>query len=129
MRLGIAGFARVVFCHQVRCVPWKSDEVLQAKLVKVGDGQKSTTIRLRKLPITVGRGREADLTLIHPMISRIHCEFYEVDGTLCIRDMGSMNGTFVGDIRITEAALESGDRLTLGDVTFEVIVGDDQDVT
>lgn len=100
--------------------------MIKAKLVMVGDQQKPTVIKIKKLPMTIGRGKEADLTLAHPMISRLHCELYEVEGTLCIRDMGSLNGSFVGDVRVTEAALESGDLLTIGAATFKLVVGDDK---
>jgi pSer/pThr/pTyr-binding forkhead associated (FHA) protein len=99
--------------------------MIKAKLVMVGDQQKPTVIKIKKLPMTIGRGKEADLTLAHPMVSRLHCELYEVEGTLCIRDMGSLNGSFVGDVRVTEAALESGDLLTIGAATFKLVVGDE----
>lgn len=72
--------------------------------------------------MTIGRGREAKLTLAHALVSRIHCELYEVDGVLCIRDLGSLNGTYVGDVRVTEAALESGDILSVGAFQFELII-------
>ena len=36
-------------------------DVMEAKLLMVGNTQ--TVIKLKKLPMTVGRGREADLTL------------------------------------------------------------------
>lgn len=72
--------------------------------------------------MTIGRGREAKLTLAHALVSRIHCELYEVDGVLCIRDMGSLNGTYVGDVRVTEAALEAGDILSIGAFKFELII-------
>ncbi len=97
--------------------------MIDAKLFLVGDDPEPTVIKLKKLPMTIGRGKEADLTLAHPMISRLHCEFYEVEGTLCIRDLGSLNGTFVGEIRVNEAALESGDHLTVGSATFKLVIG------
>ncbi len=100
--------------------------MIKAKLVMVGDQQKPTVIKIKKLPMTIGRGKEADLTLAHPMVSRLHCELYEVENTLCIRDMGSLNGSFVGDVRVTEAALESGDLLTIGAATFKLVIGDDK---
>ena len=99
---------------------------MDAKLVLLGDKSKPTVLSLRKLPITLGRGREAGLTVAHPMISRQHCEFYEVENTLCIRDLNSLNGTFVGGIRIEEASLESGDVLMIGSTEFEVVVDHDQ---
>ena len=95
---------------------------MRVKLVLMGDQGERTVYRLKKIPTIIGRGRDADLTLAHPLASRHHCELYEVDGTLCVRDLGSLNGTFVGDFRITEAALESGDLLTIGSAKFEVIV-------
>jgi len=78
---------------------------MNAKLVLVGKSDKPTVVKVKKLPMTLGRGREADLTIAHPTVSRLHCELYEIDETLCVRDMGSLNGTFVGDVRITEASL------------------------
>ena len=99
---------------------------MDAKLVLLGDKSKPTVLKLKKLPITLGRGREAGLTVAHPMISRQHCEFYEVENTLCIRDLSSLNGTFVGGIRIEEASLESGDVLMIGSTEFKVEISEDQ---
>jgi pSer/pThr/pTyr-binding forkhead associated (FHA) protein len=38
-----------------------------------------------------------------------------------VRDLGSLNGTFVNNQRITEAAVEPGELLTVGTVTFRAI--------
>ncbi|NIL95728.1 MAG: FHA domain-containing protein, partial [Planctomycetales bacterium] len=98
---------------------------MDAKLVLHRKGAKPTVIRLKKLPMTIGRGREADLTIAHPMISRLHCELYVADGALCIRDLGSLNGTFVGDEQISEASLESGDELIIGSAHFKVVINEE----
>ncbi len=95
---------------------------MRVKIVLLGERGERTSYRLKKLPTIIGRGRDADLTLAHPLASRHHCELYEVDGTLCVRDLGSLNGTFVGDFRVTEAALETGDLLIVGGAKFEVQV-------
>ncbi len=95
---------------------------MDAKLVLVRKGGKRVVVRLKKLPMTLGRGREADLTIAHPMVSRLHCELYEADGQLCVRDLESLNGTFVGDVQIDEALLESGDELTVGNAKFQVVI-------
>jgi predicted component of type VI protein secretion system len=100
---------------------------MDAKLVLVRKGLKPTVVKLKKLPMTVGRGREADLTIAHPAVSRLHCELYEVDGTLCIRDLGSMNGTYIGGSQITEASLESGDELIVGAARFQVVIDKEVD--
>lgn len=96
---------------------------MQAKLVVVGGEAKPAEIVLR-LPTVVGRGRDASLTLPHPLVSRKHCEIYEAEGRLVVRDLGSLNGTYIGSERITEAVLEPGNLLTIGAVTFRAIYGD-----
>ena len=92
--------------------------MLKAKLVVVGGDAKAGEVNL-KLPTTIGRGREASLTIPHPLVSRIHCELTERDGKLVVKDLGSLNGTFVNNQRIEgEELIEPEQLLTLGNVTF-----------
>lgn len=93
---------------------------MDVKLVVVGGDARATEVKL-KLPAIIGRGRDATLTLPHPLVSRRHCEVFESKGYLVVRDMGSLNGTFVNNERITEAVLPPGDLLTLGTVTFRAV--------
>jgi predicted component of type VI protein secretion system len=97
---------------------------LSAKLVVVGGEVKTAEIKLR-LPSTIGRGRGATIMLPHPLVSRTHCELYESDGRLMVRDLGSLNGTFVNNERVTEAPLPSGVLLTVGTVTFRAVYESD----
>jgi pSer/pThr/pTyr-binding forkhead associated (FHA) protein len=101
---------------------------MDARLVVVGGDSKATEIKLR-LPATLGRGRDATLTVPHPLVSRQHCEIFEKDGFLVVRDLGSLNGTFIGDERITEAVLHDGELLTIGTVTFRAVYTDDPDLS
>jgi pSer/pThr/pTyr-binding forkhead associated (FHA) protein len=93
---------------------------LNVKLVVVGGEVKTTEIIL-KLPSTIGRGRGTAVVLPHPLVSRNHCELYEADGKLMVRDLGSLNGTFVNNERIDEAPLAPGELLTIGTVTFRAV--------
>jgi pSer/pThr/pTyr-binding forkhead associated (FHA) protein len=91
---------------------------MDAKLVVVGGEARVTEVQLR-LPTVIGRGRAAGITLPHPLVSRQHCEIYEEQGRLVVNDLGSLNGTFVGDQRINEPTfLMPGELLTVGTVTF-----------
>jgi pSer/pThr/pTyr-binding forkhead associated (FHA) protein len=48
--------------------------------------------------ITVGRSPDADIQLIHPMVSRRHAELSLLeDGSFRVSDLGSSNGTVVND--------------------------------
>ena len=91
--------------------------MLEIKLTVVGGEMESHEISLR-LPATIGRGRDVAVNLSHPLVSRRHCELLEQDGGVLVRDLNSMNGTFVGSQRIQEAPLASGELLTVGTVTF-----------
>ena len=92
---------------------------MNAKLVLIGGGAEPAEIRLR-LPLVAGRGRHANLVVPHPLVSRRHCELTEVDGAVFVRDLGSMNGTYVNGQRVSEAFLQPGDSLMLGSITFRV---------
>lgn len=94
---------------------------MEAKLVVIGGNAKAAEFTLT-LPAIIGRSRSADVPLNHPLISRQHCELFESGGHLMVRDLGSLNGTFVGDTRISEDSLiEPGGHLTVGSFTFEAV--------
>jgi predicted component of type VI protein secretion system len=93
---------------------------LNAKLLVVGGDVKTEEIKLR-LPSTIGRGKGTTIMLAHPLVSRQHCELYEADGQLMVRDLGSLNGTFVNNQKISEAPLPPGELLTIGTVTFRAV--------
>jgi pSer/pThr/pTyr-binding forkhead associated (FHA) protein len=93
---------------------------MEAKLVVVGSQITPKEIKLR-LPVTIGRGRQANLVLPHPLVSRRHCEIVEHEGFLLVRDLGSLNGTFVDQHRIQQEILPPGGLLTLGTITFRAV--------
>lgn len=92
---------------------------MRAILMAVGGTSKPVEIVLI-LPALIGRGTAASLKLPHPLVSRRHCELFEQDSQLMVRDLGSLNGTFVGNQRVTQAAVPSGELLTVGTITFRV---------
>lgn len=103
--------------------------MLKAKLVVVGGDAKSTEVNL-KLPTVIGRGKDAGLTVPHALVSRRHTEIFERDGKLFVRDLGSLNGTFVNNTKIEgEQPLEPNQLLTLGNITFRAIYSVSQQVT
>ena len=68
----------------------------------------------------LGRSREADVTVAHPLISRRHCELSEAAGLLMLRDLVSLNGT-VGGRRISSAPLLPGAEFTIGPLSFRIL--------
>lgn len=75
-----------------------------------------------KLPSVLGRGRAANLTVPDPMVSRLHCKLFVKQGRLAIRDLGSLNGTYVNHKRITrDTILSPGDVIMLGDIQLATV--------
>lgn len=99
---------------------------MEAKLIVIRGKANKGEVALN-LPTTIGRSRESDLTVAHPMVSRSHCEIFEADGVLKVRDLGSLNGTFINGERVTEAELPPNAEITVGPLTFraEYQHGDD----
>jgi pSer/pThr/pTyr-binding forkhead associated (FHA) protein len=73
--------------------------------------------------LVLGR-RAADLPIDDPEVSRRHAALRPAGDGLEIEDLGSLNGTWVNGTRIQGAVrLRPGDRVQLGDTSFEVPAG------
>ena len=96
-------------------------DMLDVKLVVVGGATENDEFQV-SLPSVFGRSRDSSIPLPHPLVSRLHCELFERQGQLMVRDLGSTNGTFVGSERITESVIQHGELLTIGTVTFRALL-------
>ena len=79
-----------------------------------------TDQRLDALPVTIGRGTEANLQVHDTWASRVHCCLFEQEGQLFVRDLCSSNGTRINGRVIEESVVQSGDQLTVGITTLKV---------
>jgi FHA domain len=66
--------------------------------------------------ISLGRGPENTFPIEHPSVSSEHCQLTVTDSGVVIKDLGSINGTFVDEAMVDEARLANGQTLRLGDV-------------
>ncbi len=64
--------------------------------------------------VTAGRDPSADIFLDDVTVSRKHAEFTGEAGQFTVRDVGSLNGTYVNRSRIDEATLQAGDEVQIG---------------
>ena len=64
--------------------------------------------------VQAGRHPESDIFLDDITVSRRHAEFVTRDQQTTVRDVGSLNGTYVNRARIEEARLSSGDEVQIG---------------
>jgi len=73
-------------------------------------------------PCTIGRSRQANWVLLHPMLSRKHCILFDKGEELYLCDDGSLNGIHFKGLPVKEPVrLQFGDEFTVGhDLTFRV---------
>jgi pSer/pThr/pTyr-binding forkhead associated (FHA) protein len=64
--------------------------------------------------VTAGRDTRADIFLDDVTVSRKHAEFVSNDGGFTVRDVGSLNGTYVNRERIDVTTLVAGDEVQIG---------------
>ena len=88
-------------------------------------GRSSTTaLKLGDGVTTAGRHDECQLRIKSSEVSRKHCQFFEKNGMLMVKDLGSSNGTFLNGKKIEgQRVLEPGDELTVGPVKLRVESG------
>ncbi|MDO5494131.1 MAG: FHA domain-containing protein [bacterium] len=63
---------------------------------------------------TAGRHPNSDIFLDDVTVSRKHAEFIAEDGGYLVRDVGSLNGTYVNRERVDSAVLRAGDEVQVG---------------
>ena len=87
-----------------------------------GAANANRPVPLDRPVLFVGRHPDCDVRPAGTAkVSRRHCCVVDASGRLRVRDLGSLNGTFVNDRPVKrEAPLAVGDVLRVGDVRFEV---------
>jgi pSer/pThr/pTyr-binding forkhead associated (FHA) protein len=91
-----------------------------AKLLVKTAGLENALIDLRLGVNRVGRSSDADFQIEHVTVSNLHCELVLRESGVIVRDLESLNGTFINDRPVREAALSAGQTLRLGDVELFV---------
>jgi FHA domain/zinc-ribbon domain len=73
---------------------------------------------------TVGRHPESDIFLDDVTVSRRHAEIERRDGDFYLRDVGSLNGTYVNRQRVERSELASGDEVQIGKFKLTFYLGE-----
>ena len=88
--------------------------VVRRLRVQVIDGpDKDRVVEHSGGSLAVGTSPDNELVLTDPTVSRYHLEL-RCEGGVLVKDLGSRNGTFIGDVRVHEAVVPVGARLRLG---------------
>ncbi len=91
-------------------------EVRQQDMLVIASGNLAgSRFELRNEIVTVGRHEASDVLLDDVSVSRHHCIFTRTaSGRFTVRDLNSLNGTYVNGKRVEETALQSSDEVQVG---------------
>lgn len=83
-------------------------------------GSKGKTISLDGT-LQIGRAGACQIKLPDTYVSSFHARIFRRDGGWFVEDLGSTNGTYLNQRRVTAPAeLRAGDRLRIGKTTLEL---------
>ncbi len=68
--------------------------------------------------LKVGRHPESDIFLDDVTVSRRHAEFFKKNETYWVKDVNSLNGTYLNRERVEEAELRNADTIQIGKFKF-----------
>ena len=96
-------------------------DVTAAHIAVTAGPLKGTTIPLGAAPIVIGRSPTCTLVIDDDFCSSKHCRIYPEGSMWFVEDLGSTNGTFVGNKKINDpVAFMPGDRIRIGATTVEL---------
>lgn len=85
-----------------------------ALVVRSGGGMAGQSFQPAEGRTVIGRSPDCDVFLDDVTVSRRHAELIREGDSFTIRDLGSLNGTYVNRKRIESAVLEDDDEVQIG---------------
>jgi hypothetical protein len=95
-------------------VPTKASIDGPALVLRSGGGRAGESFEAIGDKALIGRSPECDVFLDDVTVSRRHAELVREANVFTIRDLGSLNGTFVNRQRIESSVLEDDDEVQVG---------------
>ncbi|MDQ3986805.1 MAG: FHA domain-containing protein [Actinomycetota bacterium] len=98
----------------------KSKKMPTRAVVVEGNAHKGKGFTLGD-ELTVGRSDKCDLVLDDAYVSQMHARIFSRGESFVLEDMGSTNGTYLNQRRITSPVeLQRGDRVKIGKTVLEM---------
>jgi len=72
---------------------------------------------------TIGRHPDSDIFLDDITVSRRHAELQRAEAGFVVRDVGSLNGTYLNRVRVEESPIHNGDELQVGKFKLAFFAG------
>jgi pSer/pThr/pTyr-binding forkhead associated (FHA) protein len=92
-----------------------------SQVVILEGGNKGEAVSLEHAPLLIGRGNDAAIRLDDDYVSTRHARIASSGEQWYVEDLGSTNGTYVGNSRISQAtALQLGTQVRIGKTILEL---------
>jgi FHA domain len=92
-----------------------------SKVVVVDGPDKNRSVPLESAPVTFGRGPECSMPLADEYVSTQHARLVPHEGQWYVEDLGSTNGTYIGNERLTRPSpVGAKSRVRLGKTVLEL---------
>jgi hypothetical protein len=85
--------------------------------------ETGSSYRLEQPVTTIGRHPDSDVFLDDITVSRRHVQLEKDDQGYVLRDVGSLNGTYVNRERVDEVRLDHGDEVQIGRYRLSFVLG------
>ena len=97
----------------------------KARILVVDGPDKGKDLVIEKERTTIGRSVICDLVLTDKAVSTTHIEIVAKENGFLLRDLGSRNGTLIGDLRVLEVWIKPGVVVKIGQsqLRFETVSG------
>ena len=105
----------------VRAAAPSPDEAPAARLSVTAGPLKGTSLPLSSAPVLIGRAPTCTLVIDDDYCSARHCRIFPEHGEWKVEDLGSTNGTYLGNQKVTDPVpLRRGDQVRIGATTLEL---------
>ncbi len=109
---GIEEIASTIL-EDIKKIPEGSSGLVIIKGPNIGD-----KFLINKSKLTIGRNPESEIFLDDITVSRKHAVLKKSGNDFLIKDLGSLNGSYVNGEIVDNAVLKNGDRIQIGKYIF-----------
>jgi len=96
----------------------------RGRLLVIEGPDQGRELSIERERVTIGRSLICDLVLADKAVSGTHCEIVASEQGVLLKDLGSTNGTSVGDLRIREVWIRPGTVIRAGQTSLRYEAGE-----
>ena len=101
--------------------PERAEGAARPHLLMLSGPELGTSVELGNVPLEIGRDQDCAVTLTSEGVSRKHARVQLIFALYFVTDLGSTNGTFVNEQRVSMAQLNDGDQIRMGEAVLKFV--------